>query len=347
MIAQPWVRVVIVTMNEGPLLAQCLESLRAQTDPAWEAVVVGNGSDPAVLDAALPDDPRVRVVRLPANIGYSAANNVGADHTVETHPPPPFVATLNPDAFPAPDWLAALRAAAGRHPDAAAFASLQRDAADPTLCDGLGDEAAPVGLVWRGGIWQPVPPADALVEGECFAACAAAALYRRAAWDAVGGFDGGFFCYLDDTDLSYRLRLRGGPVVFVPSAQVLHVGSATNGQDSDFIRYHTSRNRLWFFVKNTPGPLVWLLAPGLLAVIGLLLLRAARCGRLAIDLKGLRDGLRGLPGAWRQRRVIQRARTAPWWRVARALTWDPRRFARRAPRPDRIRAPRRDRVRPA
>jgi GT2 family glycosyltransferase len=324
------VRVVIVTMNEGPLLARCLDSLCAQTDPAFEAVVVANGSDPAVLDAAIPDDLRVHVLRLPANIGYSAANNRGADH--HTGSVPPFIALLNPDAFPASDWLAELRAAAGRHPNAAAFASLQRDAADPSVCDGLGDEMAPVCLVWRGGIWEPVPSRTDLVEGECFAACAAAALYRRDAWDAVGGFDGGFFCYLDDTDLSFRLRLRGGTVVFVPSAEVLHVGSATNGIDSDFIRYHTSRNRLWLFVKNMPGPLLLLMAPGLLAVIVVLLGRAVRRGRLRIDLKGLRDGLAGLPRAWRQRRAIQRARTVPWWRIARAMTWDPRRFARRAAR---------------
>jgi len=340
MTAAPWVRVVVVTMNEGPLLARCLDSLCAQTDPGFEAVVVANGSDPAVLDPAIPDDPRVHVLRLPRNIGYAAANTAGAGHDTGTDPiPPPFVATLNPDAFPAPDWLAALRAATQRHPNAAAFASLQRDAADPSQCDGLGDEMAPVCLVWRSGIWDRVPPIDHVAEGECFAACAAAALYRRSAWDAVGGFDGGFFCYLDDTDLSYRLRLRGGSVVFVPSACVLHVGSATNGTDSDFIRYHTSRNRIWLYVKNTPGPLALLMLPGFLAVIALLLVRAARRGRLAIDLKGLRDGLLGLPKVWRQRRAIQRARVVPWWQVARAMTWDPRRFAHRAPRRGRVRTP--------
>ncbi|WP_299438024.1 glycosyltransferase family 2 protein [uncultured Rhodospira sp.] len=338
MTAAPWVRVVIVTMNEGPLLGQCLTALLAQTDPAFEAVVVANGSDPAVLDPELPDDARVHVVRLPDNVGYSLANNLGADHDTGG-PVPPFVATLNPDAFPAPHWLAALRAAADRHPGAAAFASLQRDAADPGQCDGLGDEMAPVCLVWRGGIWGRVPPVERLVEGECFSACAAAALYRRAAWDAVGGFDGRFFCYLDDTDLAYRLRLRGGAVVFVPTAQVRHVGSATNGVDSDFIRYHTSRNRVWLYVKNTPGVLVWLLLPAFVAVVGLLLARAAWRGRLAIDAEGVRDGLRGLPLAWRQRRAIQAARAVPWWTVARAMTWDPRRFLRRAARRGRVRAP--------
>jgi GT2 family glycosyltransferase len=338
MTAAPWVRVVIVTMNEGPLLGRCLAALLAQTDPAFEAVVVANGSDPAVLDPVLPDDARVHVVRLPENVGYSQANNIGADLDTD-RAVPPFVATLNPDAFPAPDWLAELRAATARHPPAAAFASLQRDDADPDRCDGLGDEMAPVCLVWRGGIRDPVPPLDRLVEGECFSACAAAALYRRDAWDAVGGFDGRFFCYLDDTDLAYRLRLRGGAVVFVPTAQVRHVGSATNGVDSDFIRYHTSRNRLWLSVKNTPGALFWVLLPVFVSVVLLLLARAAARGRLAIEGKGLWDGLRGLPEVWRQRRAIQAARTVPWWTVARAMTWEPRIFLRRGARRDRVRPP--------
>lgn len=334
----PWVRVVIVTLNEGPILGRCLAALMAQTDPTFEAVVVANGSDPAGLDPVLPADPRLHVVRLPANIGYSQANTVGADHDTGCGtPPPPFVATLNPDAFPAPDWLAALRAAAARHPNAAAFASLQVDAADPAVCDGLGDEMAPVCLVWRSGIRAPVPPRDRLVEGPCFAACAAAALYRRAAWDAVGGFAGSFFCYLDDTDLSWRLRLQGGSVVFVPTALVRHVGSATNGVDSDFIRYHTARNRLWLYARNMPAVPAVALLPAFVAVVLLLLARAAVRGRLAIEWAGLRDGLRGLPAAWRQRRAIQRARRVPWWTVLAAMTWDPRRFLRRAPRRGRVR----------
>lgn len=333
---RPWVRVVIVTMNEGPLLGRCLSALLAQTEDAFEAVVVANGSDPAILDPVLPHDPRVHVLRLSANIGYSQANNVGADHDTGG-PPPAFVATLNPDAFPDPDWLAALRAAARRHPRATAFASLQVLDRDPGLCDGLGDEMAPVCLVWRGGIRRPVPPRARLVEGPCFSACAAAALYRRAAWDVVGGFDGGFFCYLDDVDLAFRLRLQGGTVVFVPTARVRHVGSATNGEDSDFIRFHTARNRVWLFAKDMPGPLFWPLLPAFVAVVVLLLTRGAMRGRLRIEAKGLAAALAGLPRAWRQRRAIQRARSAPWWRLAGAMTWDPRLFLRRAPRRGRVR----------
>jgi len=334
----PWVRVVIVTLNEGPLLGRCLAALLAQTDGAFEAVVVANGSDPAVLDPVLPDDPRVHVLRLPANIGYAQANTLGAGHDTG-RPPTPFVATLNPDAFPDPDWLAALKAAAPRHPDASAFASLQVLDRDPHLCDGLGDEMAPVCLVWRGGIRRPVPPWDRLVEGPCFSACAAAALYRRTAWDAVDGFDGGFFCYLDDVDLAFRLRLRGGSVVFVPSARVRHVGSATNGEDSDFIRFHTARNRIWLYVKNMPGPLFWPLLPAFAVVVLLLLARGAMRGRLRVEARGLIAGLAGLPRAWRQRRAIQRTRVAPWWRLAGAMTWDPRLFLRRAPRRDRVQSP--------
>ncbi|MBB4285832.1 glycosyltransferase family 2 protein [Roseospira goensis] len=338
MTARPWVRVVVVTLNEGPLLARCLAALCAQTDPGFEAVVVANGSDPAALAAALPDDARIHVVRLPDNIGYSRANTVGATHDTGA-PPAPFVALLNPDAFPDPDWLAALRAASRRHPRVTAFASLLSDAADPTQCDGLGDEMMPLALAWRGGQGRPLPPSHRLVEGPCFSACAAAALYRRAAWDAARGFPDAFFCYCDDTDLAYRLRLRGGAVVCVPTARVAHVGSATNGIDSDFIRYHTSRNRIWLFVRCTPGPLFWPLLPGFAGLVLLLLGRAAWRGRLAVDARGVRDGLRALPAVWRQRRVIQRARMVPWWTIAGVLTWDPRRRLARAPAPGRVRPP--------
>ena len=46
-------------------------------------------------------------------------------------------------------------------------------------------------------------------------------------FDAVGGFDPGFFLYKEEEDLFLRIRRRGGRVLYEPSVRVLHVGSVT------------------------------------------------------------------------------------------------------------------------
>lgn len=333
----PWVRVVIVILRVDAGLVRCLAALRCQTDGRFEAVIVANGADPAPVRALVTDDARFRVLALAKNLGFAAGCNRGA--AMQTgRPTPPFVAMLNPDAFAAPDWLAALRAATGRHPVAGAFASLQRRDADPAVADGLGDEMAPVGLAWRGGEGRLVPPRDHLREGPCFSACAAAALYRRAAWEAADGFDEAYFCYLEDVDLSARLRLLGHGVVFVPTAQVRHVGGGGAEAGRSFIRTHTARNRVRLVVVTLPGPLLALMAVPFSLTLGFLLLRALARGEGGAEWTGLRDGLRGLPASWRRRRLVQAARVVAPWTFARALTWDARRYARRAPHPHRVAA---------
>jgi GT2 family glycosyltransferase len=101
-------------------------------------------------------------------------------------------------------------------------------------------------------------PASALKGSECeiFSPCAAAALYRRSALLEVGGFDEDFFCYVEDVDLGFRLRLAGYRCLYVPLSVAHHIGSGTTGgKNSDFSVYHGHRNLVWAFVKNMPGVL--------------------------------------------------------------------------------------------
>lgn len=82
-----------------------------------------------------------------------------------------------------------------------------------------------------------------------FGACAAASVYPREAFDAVGGFDEDFFAYMEDIDLDFRLQLAGYPCLYLPNAFVKHVGSASTAPRSDFAVYHGHRNLPWVFIK--------------------------------------------------------------------------------------------------
>ncbi|MGH6826350.1 glycosyltransferase family 2 protein [Methyloceanibacter sp.] len=328
-----WVRVIIVNHNAGPLLQNCIDALAAQTVADFEAFVVDNDStDGSATALRLPDD-RFRLHLAHANLGFAAANNLAAADGKA-----PWVATLNPDAIAGKTWLEELRSATLRHPGVRMFGSTQLDARKPDRVDGFGDVYSVFGTAWRGASGSPagaLPPDDR----EVFAPCAASALYARDAYLAAGGFDESFFCYLEDVDLGFRLRLRGERCVQVRRAEVKHFGSVSAGEDSDFFVFHSQRNRLWVLAKNVPSPLIWLVAALQIVVVPLTVLRRGR-GKWRTAFKGVAAGLRGFPAAWRRRRDVQSERMVSSRDMARMLVWDPRKALRHAPQFMTARSPR-------
>lgn len=314
----PWVRIVIVNFNGGDHLARAVAGLAAQSDPAFEAVVVDNASTDGSAQGLRLPDRRFRLVATGTNLGFAAGCNLGARGATSD-----WLAMLNPDAVPEPGWLAALRAATERHPDTAAFGSTQVSAADPALLDGIGDNYSIYGLAWRGGFGAPVPPV--LGDVPVFSPCAAAALYRRDAFEAAGGFAESFFCYLEDVDLGFRLRLSGHRIVQVGAARVSHAGSAIAGRTSAFTLHHSARNSIFLLLRCMPAPLLVLALPLHLLAQAWLMARMPKWSRFA----GLAAGFRALPRLLVERRAIQRARQVGTDTVAGWLAWHPGRVSRR------------------
>jgi GT2 family glycosyltransferase len=311
---RPLVSVIIVNYNSGGMLTKCLDHLKRQTFSDWEGIIVDNGSSDDSLLRAATRHPEIRIIRLDANLGFAAANNRGIVLSRGA-----WIATLNPDAFPEPEWLERLIEAAGRYPDVRFFGSTQINSENPELLDGAGDCYHAFGIPWRGGYRQrtaTLPP-----EGEVFGPCAAAAMYSAEALREVGGFDESFFCYCEDIDLAFRLRLRGERCIQVPKAVVHHQGSAITGIHSAFSLYHGSRNRLWTFVKNMPGPLLILLLPLHLAATFYLLFHFRKTPGFKPQWEGLMAGFRRLGDIWRERQEVQASRRITSWQCAKTLTW--------------------------
>ena len=316
--------VIVVTYNSGACLSRCVAALARQERCDFEAIIFDNASPDGAVDKLGPLLPEFRVIRSPRNLGFAGGNNRAVAETQA-----PWVATLNPDAFPEPDWLARLLAAAERNPDVDMFGSTQLMAAKPERLDGAGDVYHACGLHWRDLHGQPVASLPPAPEREVFAPCAAAALYRTSAFRAHGGFDERFFCFSEDVDLGFRIRLAGGRCLQVADAVAHHLGSGSAGRRSDFSVSHGFRNRFWTFVKNMPGPLFWPLLPAhIVATLGMLALTAAR-GRGGPAWRGLKEARAGLGAVWQARRQIQRARRASVWQIARALAWSPAPLFRR------------------
>lgn len=309
---QSSVTVIVVNWNAGDLLSRCLHDLLRQTIQPACILVMDNGSRDGSTEQAA-QLPGVTIRLLGRNFGFAGGNN-RAFSELNTE----YVALLNPDAFPEHDWLEKLLAVAEAHPEVAAFGSRQMVHGLENIVDGMGDVYHHSGLVWRAGHGEILSDSD-VAPREIFSPCAGAALYRLTALTEVGGFDEDFFCYVEDVDLGFRMRLAGYRAMYVPDAVVHHVGSATTGgQHSCFSVYHGHRNLVWAFVKNMPGVLFWLLLPLHVALNFVSILWFALRGQGSVIVRAKRDALLGLPKMWRKRQLIQKARVASVrdiWRV--------------------------------
>lgn len=306
------VTVLVVNYNSGKLLAECLVHLLKQTVQPVKALIIDNASTDLSADIPL-DLENTLVYQSAHNLGFAAGNNL-AFSKCNTE----YVALLNPDAFPADDWLEKLIKAAVQHPDVAVFGSRQITYGTTDILDGIGDTYHISGLAWRERHGKHQTEQD-LQAKEIFSPCAAAALYRRKAIEDVGGFDEDFFCYMEDVDLGFRLRLAGHKAIYVPDAVVHHVGAATTGgQRSDFSVYHGHRNLVWTYIKDMPGALFWMLLPYHLLLniftVGWFIVR----GQGRVILKAKIHAIKGIPKMWRKRQIIQSNRCASIsaiWRV--------------------------------
>ncbi len=318
------ITVIVVNYNSGERLQKCMAALSAQTYCDFDVIIVDNNSGDQSLDFTMPENLDVRFIRLPENVGFAAANNRAAEITSAE-----WLAFLNPDAYAQNDWLQSFVNGAARHLDVDAFGSLQLNAADPSLIDGAGDVYFAAGISYRGGFNRSVETAPN--EGECFAPCAAAAFYRKEIFDQLGGFEESFFCYSEDVDLAFRLRLAGGRVIQLRHAIVHHEGSGITGQIGGFAVYHGHRNRLWTYFRNMPAILLLITLPAQLAMSFLLVFYFAIKGGGRPYLKAMRDAIAGLPQAFSDRRRIQATRRASIASIAHAIVWSPIRFLKRDP----------------
>jgi GT2 family glycosyltransferase len=297
--------VIIVNFNGGELLPRCLRALKAQTACPARVLVIDNASTDGSVEASRSVAPWAEFHVLDTNVGFARGNNVGIQMTAECD----WIALLNPDAFPEPGWIEAFERHATTAGDVDSFACRMLSAVDPGIADGAGDAYRVDGLAWARHQGRPSSTMPDHPE-EVFAPCAGAAFYRRSAVAAVGGFCERFFCYYEDVDLGFRLRLRGGRCVYLPDAVVHHMGSAITGKASAFSVYHVHRNVVWTYLRNMPGRYVWWYLPAHLAAnlatVTLFLLK----GQGRTILRAKRDALLGVPAALAERRGIQAARRA-------------------------------------
>jgi hypothetical protein len=231
------VSVIMVVYMTGEALSESLESVLR--DPLVdELVVVDNGSTPADvlgLKRLAARDERVRLLTDHGNIGFARGANLGA-RTAKGD----VLVFLNPDAFLQEGCVAELLRAVEGRPSPCIVGGRVLNADRTEQRGARRGEITPVTALlslsrlsqsvpgwrryevhWEDAEAPREPAAVPTISGACFC-------MRREDFDAVEGFDEGYFLHVEDVDLCWRVRRQGGLVLFHPKAEVIHLGHTSH-----------------------------------------------------------------------------------------------------------------------
>jgi GT2 family glycosyltransferase len=212
--------VYIPNLNGSARLERLLRSLARQTAPA-NTVVVDNASTDESVAMVRARFPETEVVSLSRNRGFGAALN----HGISECPGDPLI-LLNNDVQCDPAFVEQMLLAL--KPDVEMVAGVLTQHDSPGLIDSAGVVAARRTLMAFDYLHgEPLSAADAAQAP--LAPTGGAALYRRSAFEEVGGFDERMFAYYEDLDLALRLRAAGARCGLAPGATGRHLYSATLG----------------------------------------------------------------------------------------------------------------------
>jgi GT2 family glycosyltransferase len=253
--------VVVVSYRTPRLLDRCLTSLRPELEAGRASVaVVDNAPGDGSAELVRERHPSARLVEPGANLGFGAAVDLGARGSRAA-----WICPANADVAVRPGALEALSRAGAADPTAGILA--------PRLVGPDGTTQHSVhpfpGLrftaAFNAGVVQAVPALRRrfVLEGSWDPergrrvpwAHGAFLAVRRAAWDAIGGFDPGMWMYAEDLDLAWRAARAGHPTRYVPEARVDHEIAAATGAawGDDRGRRSMAATYRWQAARRSPG----------------------------------------------------------------------------------------------
>ena len=232
----PPVTVAVVSWNTRELLRACLRSLGPEAAAGRAHVsVIDNASSDGSAEMVRRNFPWVELIASERNLGFGSAVNLVAERTRSA-----WIAPANADVELTPGALKALLATGERHPEAGAVAPRLRLPDGSTQHSVFPLPTFPFTLLFNSGLpylsrrladrlclvgyWNPDRPRAVGWPVGAFL------LVRRAAWDAVGGFDCRQWMYAEDLDLGWRLARSGWARRYEPRAVVRHTESAATRQ---------------------------------------------------------------------------------------------------------------------
>ncbi len=233
------ISVIIVNYDGEDFIELPLRSLREQTWPDVETIVVDNASHDRSPEIVAERFPEVRLLRMRDNPGFAGGNNRGVSASTGE-----LVMLLNPDAWLEPDGLSRLAAMLDDPSIGVAGGTVRHE-------DGRVQEVG--NMIDRMGF--PVPRRGDLagsVDRGAFFVGGCAMMMRRRDWDRLGGFDDRFFMFFEEVDLCWRAKRAGLDIAVDPAVTVWHLGGATlEGGYARDGKHQTNPLRIYLRERNT------------------------------------------------------------------------------------------------
>ncbi len=249
------VSIIIVNYNRFDLVLQCIQSLLPWIrEEKYEIIVVDNGSKDFDERRLKTLSDRIEVVGLSHNIGYGRANNRGAEIACGE-----YLFLLNHDTIMHEDVLNPLVEFLDRHPNVGIVG--------PTLLNSDGSYQLSTGgepglfgeaktRYWNRCIRSKNLRIRTSMERSLRRQrslpwlTGAAMLVRRSLFELVGGFDGDYFMYFEDSDFCARIRSAGSEIVYLPGPSLIHLHGCSIDIIPGRMAYEYRRSQLLYYQKH-------------------------------------------------------------------------------------------------
>ncbi|MGH2771981.1 MAG: glycosyltransferase family 2 protein [Actinomycetota bacterium] len=245
MTARSPLSIIVVNYNSGRYLRECALNLANAAKPMdAEMIVVDNASTDDSLAQATEAVPELRIMHSPVNYGYGRACNRGAAAAGGR-----LICFLNPDTIPSAGSLSTLARSLEADPRVAAVGPkiFNPDGTLYPSCRVVPGLGVSLGHAFLGFLWPNnrfsrayrMSDWDHNSRRDVDWVSGAAMVVSRESFESVGGFDEGFFMYVEDVDLCDRLRKAGYKIVYEPSADMVHhVAGSSRRTPFRMIRHH-------------------------------------------------------------------------------------------------------------
>ncbi len=248
----PIISVIIVNYNASRFLEACLVGIYKNHYPNFEVIVIDNGSTDESVKNALEKfgkQKNFQIIVNQSNLGPALARNIGCQKAKGK-----YLAFLDNDTIPHPDWLVNLAEAMEKDPTVGSCQCKLVLVRDHKKLDYVGDYLSQFGFLIQKCKTEEIDDGQYDEEFEILSAKSAGMGMRKDVFDKIGGFDPDYFIYVEETDLGWRIWLAGYRNIFVPRSIVYHEFGTTAltspSLQSFNVKFHGTKNYIMTLIKN-------------------------------------------------------------------------------------------------
>ena len=249
----PLTSIIVVNFNGQKYILNCLKSIFKNNYPNYEIIVVDNNSTDesiTVIWENYKSKKNLQVLNLKKNFGPAYARNRGVEKAKGK-----YIAFLDNDTLVHPDWIKNAIPEFEKNQKLGIVQCKLLLANEKNKIDYVGEflgqngfliQIAKGGDEDKGQFEQKMP---------IMAAKSAGMFIRKKVFDQIGGFDGDYFIYVEETDLGWRSWLAGYETLLIPKSIVYHEsGTSTlilGKSRTDFnSKFHGTKNYILTLFKN-------------------------------------------------------------------------------------------------